>query len=81
VGGPIIVPKSTGDTLADDIISLAGGEPGYVRFTIVVGVHDSFQITVLDPLKRVHTPGRHDTSGCLVVAGRVIVAGGSLIHL
>lgn len=28
---------------------------------------------MLDPLRRVHTPGRHDTSGCLIVVGRVIV--------
>jgi hypothetical protein len=75
VGGAIIVPQSTGDTLADDIIGLAGREPGDVRVAIIVGVHDLFQTTVLDPLKRVHTPGRHDTSGCLVVADRVIVDG------
>jgi hypothetical protein len=73
VGGAVIVPQSTGDTLADNIIRLAGGEPGDVRFAIVIGVHDSFQVTGLDPLKRVHTPGGHDTSGCLIVTGRVIV--------
>lgn len=75
MGRAVVVPQSTRDALAHDIVGLTGREPGDVCVAIVIGVHSSFEVTVLDARRLARPPCRHDTSGRLVIAYGVVIDG------
>lgn len=45
VAGAVVVTEATGDSLADDIVRLAGRKPGYVGISVVVGEHGSSKVS------------------------------------
>lgn len=73
VGGAVVVAESARNALTDDVVGLAGGEPGNVCFGIVVRVHVSFEVTAPNVRQLAHPPCRHDTRGRLVVTDGVVV--------